>query len=67
MKSNVGTIDRIIRVVGGAVLAGLGFAGVISGWAGIAVGVVGLVFIATGAIGWCPIYAALGLKTRTSA
>lgn len=67
MKSNVGTIDRIVRVAGGAVLAGLGFTGVVSGWAGILIGLVGLVFITTGAIGWCPIYAALGLKTRTSA
>ena len=64
MKLNESTTDRAIRVVAGAVLAGLGFAGVIPGAWGIAAGAVGVVLIATGAIGFCPIYAALGMSTR---
>jgi len=67
MKQNVGTIDRIIRVASGAVLAGLGFTGVIAGAAGIITGVVGVVLIVTGAVGFCPLYAALGLSTHTRA
>ncbi len=64
MKSNVGNTDRVIRVVAGAALAGLGFTGVIGGWVGIVVGIVGLVFVVTGAVGFCPIYAGLRLSTR---
>lgn len=63
MKSNVGTVDRIIRVVGGAVLAGLGFTGIIPGLIGPISGAIGLVLIVTGAVGFCPIYAALRLST----
>lgn len=63
MKQNVGTMDRIIRVAGGAVLAGLGFTGIIAGAAGIILGVVGVVLIVTGAVGFCPLYAALRMNT----
>jgi len=65
MKKNVNTIDRIIRVVAGGVLMGTGFTGVIPGAWGIAAGVVGLVLVATAAVSFCPIYAALGLSTRS--
>jgi hypothetical protein len=58
MKSNVGGIDRILRIVAGVVLLGLTISGTIGAW-----GWLGLVPLATGAIGWCPPYAMLGWST----
>jgi len=58
MKPNVGGIDRIARVVLGVVLIGLAATGTISAW-----GWLGVVPLATAAIGWCPPYAMLGWST----
>jgi hypothetical protein len=58
MKSNVGGIDRILRIVLGLVLVGLTVTGNIGLW-----GWLGLVPLATGALGWCPPYAILGFNT----
>ena len=58
MKSNVGGVDRILRIVVGLVLIGLTVTGTIGVW-----GWLGLVPLATGAIGWCPPYAIFGWNT----
>ena len=58
MKSNVGGIDRILRIVIGLVLIGLTLTGNIGVW-----GWVGVVPLLTGAIGWCPPYAMFGWNT----
>ncbi len=58
MKSNVGGIDRILRIVLGLVLIGLTLTGNIGVW-----GWIGVVPLATGAIGWCPPYAIFGFNT----
>jgi hypothetical protein len=58
MKTNVGGIDRIIRIVLGLALIGLTLTGNIGVW-----GWLGVVPLATGAIGWCPPYAILGINT----
>lgn len=58
MKANVGGIDRILRIVIGLVLIGLTVTGTIGVW-----GWLGVVPLATGAIGWCPPYAILGFNT----
>ena len=63
MKLNESNIDRIIRAVAGVVLLYLGFAGVLAGGLGIAADVVGVVLLATAAIGFCPIYALLKIGT----
>lgn len=55
MKRNVGSIDRVLRVIVGVVLVVVGFA-VMDGTAGIVVGVIGLIPLLTGLIGWCPLY-----------
>jgi hypothetical protein len=61
MKSNVGNIDKILRIVLGVVIIVLGF--VLHTWWGL----VGVVLIATGFLNWCPIYAVLGLSTKPKA
>ena len=61
MKLNVGTTDRIIRIILGLAGVGIALAG-ISPW-----GWVGVVPLATGAVSFCPLYTALGLSTRKRA
>lgn len=58
MKSNVGGIDRILRIVIGAVLVLLALTGQVGVW-----GWIGLLPLATGLIGWCPPYSILGIST----
>ena len=58
MKSNVGGMDRILRIVIGLALIGLSLSGTIGVW-----GWLGVVLLATGAIGWCPPYALFGWNT----
>ena len=63
MKKNMGTIDRIIRVVLALVVAILYLTGQITGTAAIILGVVALVFLVTSALGFCPLYVPLWLNT----
>jgi hypothetical protein len=58
MKLNVGTIDRIFRVILGVALIALTLSNQIGVW-----GWVGLVPLLTGAISFCPLYAVLGINT----
>jgi len=63
MKKNMGSADRIIRVVIAAVLAFLYFNGTISGTLGIVAVVAAVVFVATSLISFCPLYPLLGINT----
>ena len=58
MKQNVGGLDRIIRIVVGLALIGATLAGLLPVW-----GWIGVVPLATAAIGWCPAYLPFGIKT----
>ncbi len=58
MKVNVGGIDKIARIVVGALLLILAATGTLGVWAWI-----GIVPLATGLMGWCPAYTLLGIKT----
>lgn len=57
-KTNEGTLDRALRVIAGSVLISLVFVGPQTplGWLGI-------VPLATGLIGSCPLYSLLGINT----
>ncbi len=57
-KTNVGGIDRVLRIVLGLALIGLTLGGVIGAW-----GWIGIVPLATGALSTCPIYSILGMNT----
>ncbi|HVB98119.1 MAG TPA: DUF2892 domain-containing protein [Candidatus Dormibacteraeota bacterium] len=59
---NVGTADRITRIVVGLVVLALVFVGPKTAW-----GWFGLVPLATGIVGWCPLYSVLKLRTRPHA
>jgi hypothetical protein len=58
MKSNVGGIDRILRIVAGIVLIALTLMGTIGAW-----GWIGVVPLATGLFKFCPAYTLLGMST----
>jgi hypothetical protein len=60
--TNEGTIDRAVRVALGLTLLSLTIVGPHSLW-----GLIGLVPLATGAIGFCPLYRLVGLKTSKTA
>ncbi len=64
MKQNMGTIDRIIRVIVAAVFAYLYFGGIVTGTLGIILLVLAIVFLATSAISFCPLYLPFKLNTR---
>lgn len=61
MKTNVGTLDRSLRIAVGLVLIALSLAGVIGLW-----GWIGLVPLATGIFRFCPVYPLLGISTCKS-
>ena len=57
-KTNEGTLDRALRVIAGSVLISLVFVGPQTPW-----GWIGIVPLATGLIGSCPLYSLLGINT----
>lgn len=61
---NLSTTERIVRIVVGVALLVLGWSGTVAGVTAIALRVFSLVPLLTGLIGWCPVYALLGLGTR---
>jgi hypothetical protein len=58
MTANEGTLDRAVRVVMGLALLSLTVVGPRTLW-----GLVGLVPLATGLLGVCPVYSILGIST----
>lgn len=58
MTPNVGTTDRLVRLIIGAGLVGATLFGAIGPW-----GWIGLVPLATGALRYCPAYRLFGLST----
>lgn len=63
ISTNMGSADRIIRVVVGIALIVFALAGpadIAWKW----VGWIGVVPLVTALIGWCPLYTVLGIRTR---
>ncbi len=60
MTKNVGTVDKVIRIVAGLAIIGAGV--YYQNWWGA----IGLVPLLTALIGWCPAYSLLGIKTTGS-
>jgi len=63
MKANVGTIDRVLRLLIGAAAIAFGFMGGLEAPLNYVAMGVGGVLVATAALGWCPPYALLGINT----
>lgn len=58
MKTNVGGIDKILRIVIGIALIAMAALGVVGAW-----GWIGVVPLLTGLFGTCPAYTLLGMNT----
>jgi hypothetical protein len=58
MKRNIGSIERVIRVVVGIVMIGLSITGFLDFW-----GWLGILVLASGLVGWCWAYQLLGVST----
>ena len=58
--------DGAIRIIVALVIAALWYFGVIGGTLLIVLGIVAAIFIVTGFVNFCPLYAAFGLRTRKS-
>jgi len=63
MKKNMGSADRIIRVIIAAIIMLLYFTGVINGTLGIVLIVFSAVFVLTSLVSVCPLYLPFGLST----
>jgi len=63
MKTNMGIIDRAIRIVIALVFIGLYFANVVTGTFGIVLLVLAGVFILTSLVSFCPLYLPFGINT----
>ena len=58
MTKNVGSPERLIRIIVGLALIAIVFVGPKTVW-----GWIGVVPLLTGLIGWCPPYKLLGINT----
>ena len=58
MNTNVGTIDRVLRIAAGVVLIALAAAGKVGWW-----GYIGVVPLLSGLFRFCPAYSLLGIRT----
>jgi hypothetical protein len=58
LRCNAGTADRVVRVLIGLAILSLAFVGPRTPWAWL-----GLIPLATGLVGWCPLYTLLGIST----
>lgn len=63
MKTNVGTADRMIRLVFAVIFAVLYFTETVTGTLGYVLLALGVVFAITSMAGFCPLYAIVGLNT----
>lgn len=63
MSKNLGTVDRMLRIVLAVAVAVLYATGTISGWVALILGVLALVFFLTGLVGFCPLYAPFNFST----
>jgi hypothetical protein len=64
MKKNMGTVDKVIRILVAVVVVILYFTNVISGTLAIILLVLSAIFVVTSILGICPLYMPLGLSTK---
>lgn len=64
MKTNMGGIDRILRLSLAGVVAILFFTKQLTGTAAAVLGVFAVIFVLTSLVGFCPLYVPLGISTK---
>jgi Na+(H+)/acetate symporter ActP len=63
MKKNMGTVDRLIRVLLAVVVLILYLTGNITGLAAVILGIIAVIFVVTSIIGFCPLYVPFKIST----
>ena len=63
MKKNMGSTDKIIRILIALVIVGLWYKEVISGTTATVLGVLAIIFLLTSLISFCPLYLPFGINT----
>jgi hypothetical protein len=63
MKKNMGTTDKVIRILVAVLIAVLYFTNVISGTLGVILLILATVFVVTSILGFCPLYLPFGFDT----
>ena len=63
MKKNMGTMDKMARILVAAIIVALYFLGVIEGTLGIVFLVFAGIFVLTSLISVCPLYPLVGMDT----
>lgn len=56
--------DRVLRIVLGSAILYLGWSGTVTGLSGAVLRIFGFLPLVTGLIGWSPLYAIFGFRTR---
>lgn len=64
MKKNMGSVDRIIRIILAIVVLVLYLTDQLSGLALIILGIIAVIFLLTSLIGFCPLYVPFKISTR---
>jgi hypothetical protein len=63
LNKNMGVIDRIVRIIIAALFGYLYFSGIVTGALGIILLVLGIVFLGTSLISFCPLYTLFNFST----
>lgn len=64
MKQNMGSIDKVIRLLVAVIIAILYFTNVVSGTIAIVLLILAVVFALTSLVGVCPLYLPFGIRTK---
>ena len=64
MKANMGSTDKMVRIIIAIVIAILFFTNVISGTLGIILLILAGIFVLTSLISFCPLYPLIGMNTK---
>jgi len=64
VNKNIGSADRIVRILAAVVVGILILTGTLTGAAAIVLGIVGAVLLVTALVSVCPLYMLLGMSTR---
>lgn len=64
MKTNVGTLDKTIRIIAAILVAILVYTNVLNGAPAIILSVLAIVLVLTSMVSVCPLYLAMGINTK---
>ena len=66
MKQNLGSADRVIRLILAAIVFILYFSQILTGTLGLVLLIVGVILALTSVMSFCPLYALLGIRSNSS-